>query len=62
MGQAEVSFGDTVAFYVPDTSFRHVCLFVYKLYNPSCPGTYYVNQAGPKLTEILPPLTLKCWD
>lgn len=26
MGQAEVSFGDTIAFYVPDMSFRHFCL------------------------------------
>ncbi|NP_001396400.1 C-_U-editing enzyme APOBEC-1 isoform b [Mus musculus] len=30
--------------------------------NPGCPGTFSVDQAGPKLTEICLPLPPECWD
>ena len=43
-----------------------VCLFVcwdrVSLCNPGCPGTHSIDQAALKLTEILLPLPLKCWD
>ena len=41
-----------------------VCLFfeMVFLYNPGCPGTSSVDQAGLELTEILQPLPPECWD
>jgi hypothetical protein len=37
-------------------------LFFSRHGNPGCPGTFSVDQAGPKLTEICLPLPPECWD
>jgi hypothetical protein len=50
--------------------YSYLCLFLFfhlfwgraSLCNIGCPGTYYVDQAGLKLTEIPLPLTLECWE
>ena len=43
-----------------------VCLSVFldrvSMYSPSCLGTYFIDQAGLKLTEICLPLPPECWN
>jgi hypothetical protein len=46
-------------------TFGFLFLFVWdrvSLYSSGCPGTYYVDHAGLKLTEIHLPLPPECWD